>query len=392
MSGDGMESTGSDGSPPIVTSVEPQVAWATLQTAAAFASTSPKVPATLHNLIAREASNIRRAIADRAIAGQPHSPDDRLSAGPVLAILLDPIVAASPAGDQRDNRLRQIIEETNPAPRRSIRVLLALASVSLILAVVATMALSRGYTPMIVMTPMILMTLCGVIAALTADARPPTGSRSTVQIRIDEARQLATITAHQLPPGAVPQGEERQPSAAPLGPRTLTVTDVQQAVDDLLGEWAKYQLDIEAWYVTKPLLHDTTGTVATTVAYERAMQALIAAADDLPPDAAPDRINEALQLADAAWDAWHAADEYAAKAGLGDRTPNERAALQRLGRLVERLTRSAATDPELPMIKRSIQDCLDRITTVSVSWTDIATLPAIEAAGLLPQIQAGHRA
>ncbi len=40
------------------------------------------------------------------------------------------------------------------------------------------------------------------------------------------------------------------------------------------------------------------------------------------------------------------------------------------------------------MIKRGIQDCLDKITTVSVSWADIASLPEIEATGLLPQITA----
>lgn len=168
----------------------------------------------------------------------------------------------------------------------------------------------------------------------------------------------------------------------------MTVADVRQELDALLPEWASYRLDIEAWYISKPLLHDTTGTVPTTVAYEQAMQDLVAAVDELPPDALQSRIDVAAQLADVAWRAWHAADEYAGRVGLGDRTPTERAALQRLGKLVERLTRSAAADPELPIVKRAIQDCLDKITTVSASWGDIATLPAIEAAGLLPQLRA----
>lgn len=147
-------------------------------------------------------------------------------------------------------------------------------------------------------------------------------------------------------------------------------------------------MDGEAWYFTKPLLHDITGTVATTVAYNEARTDLIAAVDDLSPHSAQSQIDAAASIADTAWKTWHDANDYAARMGLGDRTPTEHAALERLGKLVERLTRSAAVDPELPMIKRGIQDCLDKITTVSVSWADIASLPEIEATGLLPQLTA----
>ncbi|OHU47150.1 hypothetical protein BKG82_26190 [Mycobacteroides chelonae] len=164
--------------------------------------------------------------------------------------------------------------------------------------------------------------------------------------------------------------------------------DIRQALSDLLDEWGRYRLDTEAWYITKPLLHDVTGTVPTTVAYEKAMQNLIAAVDDLRDDASQDEIDAAATLADTAWSAWHEANEYAAQVGLGDRTPTERAALQRLGKLVERLTRCSSTDPELALIKREIQSCLDRVNTVSVSWVDITELPAIEAAGLIPQLTA----
>lgn len=168
--------------------------------------------------------------------------------------------------------------------------------------------------------------------------------------------------------------------------RRVTVADIVAALDDLQAEWAAYQLDTEAWYLTKPLLHDTTGTVATTVAYEKAMRDLVAAVDDLPAGAPQERLDAAARLADVAWQAWHAAEEYAARVGLGDRSPTERAALKRLGKLVDRLTRSSAADPELAMVKAQIQSCLDKITTVSVSWGDIAGLPAIEASGILRQL------
>lgn len=168
----------------------------------------------------------------------------------------------------------------------------------------------------------------------------------------------------------------------------VSATHVREALADLLDAWGSYRLDPEAWYLTKPLLHDVTGTVPTTVAYEKALQDLITAVDELTDNSPQYRIDAAAALADAAWKAWHDANDYAAEVGLGDRTPTERANLRKLGVLVERLTRSTTSDPELPSIKRAIQACLDKVSTVSVSWQDIAALPAIEAAGVLPQLTA----
>lgn len=353
---------------------------AALERASRLVNTSPTLPASLHDVIVREES-IARGIVGTPPEGTADEAAERLTAGPVLAILLDQALG-SLTGEQRDIRLREIMHATRTAPRRINQVLPALAVLALTGGVAAVMILDKS----LMISPMFVMMLIGMFAMFWVRPAPADPFRDDSRVRypritIGEAQQLASIA-----------DDEPRPLLPPPHPsRVPTVADVRQAVDDLLAEWGKYRLDVEAWYVTMPLLHDTTGTVATTVAYERAMTALIAAVDDLPDDASQDRINAAVQLADAAWDAWHAADEYAAEAGLGDRSPSERAALQRLGRLVERLSRSAATDPELPMIKRSIQDCLDRITTVSVSWGDIATLPAIEAARLLPQIPAKHQ-
>lgn len=179
---------------------------------------------------------------------------------------------------------------------------------------------------------------------------------------------------------------ERRRQLAGTATAPVSAADVRRTLDDLLAEWAAYRLDVEAWYLTKPVLHDVTGTVETTVAYETALQDLIAAVENLHSTSTDAQVSAASALADRAWQAWHDANDYAARVGLGDRTPTERAALQRLSKLVTRLTHSAADDPELSAIKRDIQTCLDKVTTVAVGWNDIAALPAVERAQLLPQL------
>lgn len=154
--------------------------------------------------------------------------------------------------------------------------------------------------------------------------------------------------------------------------------DAARALEDLLAAWGHYKLDTEAWYLTKPLLHDTTGTVATTVAYNTAMADLTAAVEALHEDSPAIDVDRALSVADRAWAAWYDANDHAATVGLDDRSPTERAALQRLNTLVARLTHSSANDPELAALKRGITLCLDRIHTVSVSWADIAALPVLD--------------
>ena len=126
--------------------------------------------------------------------------------------------------------------------------------------------------------------------------------------------------------------------------------------------------------------------MATTVAYETAMGELSAAVEDLHDGSPDSEVAAAAVAADRAWAAWYEANDYAAQVGVDDRTPTERAALQRLSKLVTQLTRTAAGDPELAAIKRDIQTCLDKVTTVSVGWGDIAALPAIQQAEVLPQL------
>ena len=211
---------------------------------------------------------------------------------------------------------------------------------------------------------------------------PPTvTARTSIKEVAGGASKSRTTTASANHASA--PSRDTTPSAPTIPRRQNTADDARAALDALLDEWARYELDIEAFYIDRPLLHDVTGTVAPTVAYNEAIQALSAAVDELHPGSPQQRIDVACELADRAWAAWHHANDHAALMGLGDRTPTERKALERLGKLVARLTRTAAADPEAPGIIQQIHACLDRISTVSVSWATISTLPAIEASGVL---------
>ncbi|WP_336794076.1 hypothetical protein [Gordonia malaquae] len=169
-------------------------------------------------------------------------------------------------------------------------------------------------------------------------------------------------------PAVVPRVQER-------------IAAVHQAHDDLRAEWGRYALNPQDWYLNKPVLRDITGTVAPTVAYNRAMEALDEVCASLHPDMSERELAAAEECADAAWKRWYEANDHAAAVGLDDRSPTERAALQRLANLVERLTLSSANDPELPMVKREIEACLEKISTVTANIADITAIPAIAAAG-----------
>lgn len=199
---------------------------------------------------------------------------------------------------------------------------------------------------------------------------------------------MPTVPARPAPePAASARGAD-QPSVAGDDDLARRRADAARALEDLLAAWGHYKLDTEAWYLTKPLLHDTTGTVATTVAYNTAMADLTEAVEALHGDSPASDIDHALDLADRAWAAWYDANAHAAAVGLDDRSPTERAALQRLNKLVTRLTHSRADDPDLAAVKRDITLCLDRIHTISVSWADIAGLPALDQR-LIPQLPSG---
>ncbi|WP_133062610.1 hypothetical protein [Mycolicibacterium peregrinum] len=357
--------------------------------ALAIYENNPALGRRLQRRVAAE----RRTLLDRSSQGEVA---ELAATTPIEAILLDPMVPQLD-GDDQVARVKQILEGTGSADGRLQGPLQALASAGVFALGVLLLNQMPGDLPLLAL---VVSTLLGL--ALTVDvATKVADARRSTALSFEEAMRLAVATRA---PNA-PRSARRQPdqpleeSSPDSQPRTntgdsgqLTVAQARQTLIDLHSEWLTYKLDTEAWYLTKPLLRDTTGTVPTTVAYENAMHDLATAVEDLADDAPQHHINTVGQLADTAWSAWYTANEYATKVGLGDRTPTERAALERLAKLVDRLTRAGADDPELPLVKREIQSCLDKISTVAVSWKDIAELPAIEAAGIIAGLPSGRSA
>ncbi|SKU26454.1 Uncharacterised protein [Mycobacteroides abscessus subsp. abscessus] len=347
----------------------------------------------------------------------------KMSPCPVTAILLDPVLPTLDSA-RRADRLQEILAATAQPTllqyyRRALWALASLALTPLVSNLTPLPWWAMLLPPLLASAALTIPSKDGVHVGVTYGRSYVAVPWRWQSINLEEASELAAFAATiSWDPAII--GAERTtswrspldesdhqqavittPTARAVGPgeqrpmqdpeqivQRVSATHVREALADLLDAWGTYRLDSEAWYLTKPLLHDVTGTVPTTVAYEKALQDLITAVDELTDNSPQYRIDAAAALADAAWKAWHDANDYAAEVGLGDRTPTERANLRKLGVLVERLTHSTTSDPELPSIKRAIQACLDKVSTVSVSWQDIAALPAIEAAGVLPQLTA----
>lgn len=202
----------------------------------------------------------------------------------------------------------------------------------------------------------------------------------------DIKRQLAERRATEAPAQSAPaeSSNERDTHDGARAQRKATAAEVHEAYAHLQQEWGAYTLDREAFILTKPMLH--VRAMPETRAYQDAMTALGDAVDDLGPDAPQQQIDGAAALAERAWQAWHDANDAAEAAGVDDCTATERAALDRLSKLVERIAHPSTPAIERANIVRDIERCMKLITTAPVAWSDLRVLP--ELADALPALPA----
>lgn len=169
--------------------------------------------------------------------------------------------------------------------------------------------------------------------------------------------------------------ERRDDRTASTPDRTRRISGAHHAVAQLDAEWLAYEQDVEAYYLTKPVLRDLG--VAETAAYRSALYDLRNLAEMLSDTSTGQELDAAERAADAALLAWGVANDHALAVGVSDRSPTERAALRRLHALVGQLA-----DPSTPKVMwSSIVDAISRemgkLSTVPTSWEHLSRVPAL---------------
>ncbi|GAA1083218.1 hypothetical protein [Tsukamurella spumae] len=199
-----------------------------------------------------------------------------------------------------------------------------------------------------------------------------------------ERRANEALTPEPVPEAAHAPTPVSSGSDGARAQRKATAAEVHEAYAHLQQEWGAYTLDREAFILTKPMLR--VRAMPETRAYQDAMTALGDALDELSPDAPQHQIDAAAALAERAWQTWHAANDAAEALGVDDCTATERAALDRLSKLVERIAHPSTPAIERANIVRDIERCMKLITTAPVAWSDLRVLP--ELAETLPALPA----
>lgn len=154
------------------------------------------------------------------------------------------------------------------------------------------------------------------------------------------------------------------------------IAGVEAALAQLDAEWLSYELDLEAYYLTKPVLRDVS--VAETAAYRSALYELRSLADALGETSTGAQIAAAEQAADAALMAWGAANDHALAVGVSDRSPTERAALRRLHALTALLADPSTPKPMWSSLVDAITHEMGKLSTVPASWEHLTRVPALE--------------
>lgn len=167
--------------------------------------------------------------------------------------------------------------------------------------------------------------------------------------------------------------------------RSHRISGVREALTQLDSDWLAYEIDTEAYYLTKPVLRDVQ--VPQTRAYRDALYQLRELGDALTDNATDQQIIAAEMAADRALAAWDDANDHALAVGVNDRSPVEQRALRRLHALVGQLTAPSTPDAMWPQLIDAIDAQMAKLKTVPVTWSHIAQLPAIESTSRLRALQ-----
>lgn len=393
---------------PVLTTAPADLGLAALRHASQLARASALVTEERQRIIIDREETYLRYLQRSRFDG-PLNLDDLLDTntvviGPVQSILLDPTLATLTATrtDARVERVQQIISATTSKPIGAHAALLLLYMIGIIGCIHLRTDL---HVPLVL--ALLGAVLCAAGAGRTASALHRRGVRIKgpgdihippryPAITLDEGLQLATITPqlwHNPDPGSPLAGLPNPTTPTAQGPagetaehedRRRRIADIHAAINELDAEWLDYQLDLQAWFLTKPQLRNLNDPVIK--AYRDADAALRDHADNLTDHCTDTQITAAEDAARTALKAWGTANRHALSIGVSALTPSEEAALHTLHGLVAQLNDRATPKAMWPNLIKAITRTMDKLTTVPFTLGDIAKLPVIEAESRLREL------
>ncbi|MFV8141971.1 hypothetical protein ACNQR7_30775 [Mycolicibacterium senegalense] len=314
--------------------------------------------------------------------------------GPIQAIVLDPLLPYLADEADRVARVGEILAATKPAPilREIAPLLLALAGALSMLMLVAQTDILPTTVGLV-----IAGALCSTVliprrrgaymrdaSTLVLTPRYPTITRESALClaeAIHTARGADSTTKDATRQGA---GGE---ALSVAGNRQRAIDEVRAAIAELDAAWLEYQLDLQAWYLTKPQLRNLNDPVISD--YRQAEADLRDNAAGLTDDATHEQASTALTAARRALKAWGDANLHALKIGVSDLTASEDAALHRLYGLVGTLNDRSTPRAMWAELTTKISDTMAKLHATPCTLADIAELPVIKAESRLLAIEQG---
>lgn len=190
--------------------------------------------------------------------------------------------------------------------------------------------------------------------------------------REDKARERA------LRGSDIPRPRPVEPPKMSRQEARKRISEIRKVLDQLDLEWLQYETSANEYYLTKPALRDKN--IPVIGAYHTSMFDLRNAVNDLD-----DKVDEKVlirveKLAEGTVDKWNKANDHALKIGVNELSITERAALRRIHGMVGQLADPATPRAMWDALKEGIEREMGKLTTVPVTWKQVASLPAITTA------------
>lgn len=342
------------------------------------------LPDHLRTLVERERDTIHRELTalDNIERLAPTTPS------PIVNILIDPTITTVDDADL-PARVRALMKTNN---RQGLQIR---PTIWVPLALLLGCGAVAAYVLGLAVNPMMLSTIGMLTFVMIWMSRPNVrhhkiGFGDALAIAQHHRQTPKTTAAHaRLRLRTPTQSTATQDRPAPTTSRNSRerakrIAEVHAAVAELDQEWLDYELDLRAWFLTKPQLRNNHDPIIA--AYRDAYATLRDKAGELTDAATENQIADAQLAARTALKAWHDANDFALERGVNNLSPSEAAALTRLYGLVSQLNDRSTPKAMWPQLIDAITRSMTKLATVPFALGDIAKLPVIEAESRLREL------